>query len=244
MVRRYLSHVVLVLVTVLAMTSCTSNPDSAGSAGAPAAPPPTSPSPSDPGASPTNTDQVGVIGDSLTAEMIDYDLLEPALIDAGWASRGIRMDGVWGRPIDGTGPTATTEAISTWREAGFDPRVWLVALGTNNAGDSVSQWRQDIRGVLNTINAGATGNYTIYWVTTGYLQPDVNNQDLFLSTVQEISADYPNVVVADYGAFLDEHRGQPGWESMWSDPVHHTKAGYQQLRTPFYVATLAPEAPA
>lgn len=247
MSRRIAAHLALILVAVLALSACSStrtSTDSSGSAPSyPALPSPVSPSPSDPSGTPTNINQVGIIGDSLTAEMIDYALLEPALVEAGWAADDIRLDGVWGRPIDGSGPTATSEVIHDWRQDGFDPRVWLVALGTNNAGNDVSQWQQDIRGVLNAVNEGPAGNYTIYWVTTGYLDDDVNNETLFLQTVQDIAAYYPNVVVADYGSFLDEHRDEPNWASMWSDPVHHSQAGYQELRTPFYLATLESEAP-
>ena len=175
--------------------------------------------------------------------MIEYGLLEPALIEQGWAGTDIRLDGVAGRTIDRPGPGSTSETIKTWRQDGFDPRVWLIALGTNDASDPVSQWQKEIRGVLNAINEGPAGNYTIYWVTTGYLEADVNNQSLFLQTMHEIAGDYPNVIVADYGAFLDSHRDDPNWAAMWSDPVHHSEAGYKALRTPFYVTTLQPEAP-
>lgn len=244
--RRTLALVSFTVALLLAVVGCT-DPAAERSATTPSDGPstvaPVVPSPQNPQAQALNVDQLGVIGDSLTAEMIDYGLLQPALEDAGWAGEDIRMDGVWGRPIDGTGPDATSAVINAWRADGFDPRVWLIALGTNNLGGPADQWQQDVRSVLNVVNSGSTGNYTVYWVTTGYLDDDANNEGLFLQTMQDIAADYPNVVVADYGAYLDEHRDQPDWPAMWTDPVHHSEAGYAELRTPFYLATLQPEAP-
>lgn len=233
MIRR----LVLLLALTLTLTACSGEP----SGDPPAA---SAPSPANPDDDPGNHDQVGVIGDSLTAEMIDHGQLEPALIELGWAADDIRLDGVWGRPIDGSGGGSTTGVIEDWRQDGFDPRVWLIALGTNNSADGEQSWQYDVRAVINEINSGAAGNYTIYWVTTGYQEPDQNHQEAFLDTVQDIASEYPNVQVADYGAYLDEHRDDPEWDSYWSDSVHHSESGYETLRTPFYAEVLEPEAPA
>lgn len=229
-------RLILLLALIVVLASCSNEPS-----GDP--PAPSAPSPADPGADPGNHDQVGVIGDSLTAEMIDYGQLEPALTDLGWDAGNIRMDGVWGRPIDGSGSGSTTGVIEGWREDGFDPRVWLIALGTNNSADGEQSWQHDIRGVINEINSGQAGNYTIYWVTSGYREADQNHQQEFLDVVHEIAEDYPNVQVADYGAYLDEHRDDPAWDSYWSDAVHHSESGYEKLRTPFYAEVLESEAP-
>lgn len=240
MVRSVRVRLALILLTALLVSACTSRAQQADST---APPSPSWPSPADSGAPAQNGDQLGVVGDSLTAEMIEYGLLEPALIEAGWDAQDIRLDGDWGRPIDGTTDSSTSAVIRSWRKDGFDPRVWLIALGTNNASSPVSQWHQDIRGVLNEINTGPAGNYRIYWVSTGYPQQGVSNQALFLQTLHEIAADYPNVEVADYDAFLDGHRDDANWADMWADPVHHSKSGYELLRTPFYLDVLADEAP-
>lgn len=229
-------RLVLLLALVLTLAACSDEPS-----GDP--PPASAPSPANPDDDPGNYDQVGVIGDSLTAEMIDYGQLDPALQDLGWDADDIRLDGVWGRPINGSGAGATTGVIESWRTDGFDPRVWLIALGTNNAADGAPSWQHDVRAVINEVNSGAAGNYTIYWVTTGYRQADQESQQEFLDTVQDIATEYPNVEVADYGAYLDEHRDDPQWDSYWADSVHHSESGYAELRTPFYVEVLEPEAP-
>lgn len=233
-------RLVLLLVLVLGLAGCSGE---ASTGPKPSAAKPSAESPSG-GAGEGNADQLGVIGDSLTAEMIEYGLLQPALEALGWDSGNLRMDGLSGRPIESGGTGSTTDVVKDWRAEGFDPRVWLIALGTNNSADSDAEWSADIRAVLDEIGSGPAGNYTIYWVTTGYQDAGEYHEQEFEDVVREIAKDYPDVTVADYSEFLEPYRDDPKWDSWWSDPVHHSESGYAELRTPFYVQTLEPESPA
>jgi hypothetical protein len=85
--------------------------------------------------------KIGVIGDSLTANM-PAGVLSTALQGKGWASGDIYIDGLSGREIWGSGAGGTTPdakaAIDTMRGTGFEPVTWIIALGTNDATGSAA----------------------------------------------------------------------------------------------------------
>ncbi len=226
--------VVLILVSVTLAAACSTQASPTSEPSLPTA---------------ANHDQVGVIGDSLTVDMEYYGYLSDQLRTLGFRDGNFRIDGQWGRgissPEQGTSQTATpytSDVIEKWRSTGFDPRVWVIALGTNNADDSADYWQEAIKQVADRINSGPAHDYVIYWISTGYSGPDDHRAPEFWHTLEEATSEIPHTIPCDYLAYLNKYRADPQWNSWW-DGIHNTQAGYRDLRAPFYGKILEGERP-
>lgn len=197
---------------------------------------------------------IGVIGDSLTYEGGNGGAwIAAALTSLGWGASHVRVDGLTGRGINvpGTTPTPapyTTDVINNWRTNGFDPRVWLIALGTNNRNEETEAggtfWKTQIQAVVSAIMSGQANDYIIYWIGTGYEDSNTEYNCQDFQTVLTTFAS-PSFVPCDYNAYLAPFRTNANWDSWWygTDGIHNTNPGYQSLRIPFYQQCVASEAP-
>ncbi|OAB88265.1 hypothetical protein AWH69_00115 [Janibacter melonis] len=193
--------------------------------------------------------QIGVIGDSLTAEPAFSRPLVDGLEALGWRTGDIRVDGQWGRGINRPGPGATQTAapytldvVRSWRAEGFDPQVWVIGLGTNNALDGAASWRAGVAAVVSEIRSGPRRDYAVYWVGTGYSQAGAFEQAAFDATLADLARRTPGLVFCDYESYLRPRRADARWESWW-DGIHNTQAGYAALRVPFYLEAVQDVAP-
>lgn len=161
-------------------------------------------------------DSVLVIGDSLTVAAEDE--IDAALTALGLEVLGI--DGMESRRMANGGSQLPpgVDAIAAAVEAGADPGLWVVALGTNDvgAGDQVDGFRSSVRAVLDEIPSDAA----VVWV------------DVWIGGRQEASAEV-NAALRDElrswaggAAVVDWYgRGAAGDGAIAGDGVHLTEAG-------------------
>lgn len=159
-----------------------------------------------------------MVGDSLTAGILPYQ--EDDFVDAGWESASV--DGYPSRGVrtkaSGDANTGLT-AVDAIRAASGDSDVWVVALGTNDAGlYSAAQYAGLIREMLDHIGAG----HLVMWVNI-YLPESPARQAAWNAALEEVAAERPEqLVIYDWASVAAQH---PGW--LTSDGVHYTGSGYQ-----------------
>lgn len=176
---------------------------------------------------------IGVIGDSLTYQGGSGPLkITNKLVAAGWTKANIRVDGVTGRAIANDLPDGKPGSITTirkWRAAGFDPRTFIIALGTNNKNATPDVWTKEINKVLAEIGP----NHKIYWINLGFkdqYDARVVNFNNNLNTIASSRIDlFPN----DWNNHIHAFTQTNLWLTSDSQGIHMTPAGYD-LRNNFY----------
>lgn len=206
---------------------------------------------------PANYNQIGVIGDSLTKMNGNGPtLITNVLVSRGWKASDVQVMGVYGMQIaalSGSPQNSTGNIINTWRAQGFDPRVWLLALGINDHFASSPPWdsirQAAVQQDVNQIMSGPNHDYVIYWIgfdffqTTYSREPEATAFDQTLLGFQDSLSNFHACSILNYYA---PKRSDPNWASWWdypTDEVHNTDLGYQVLRAPFYGQCVAKEAP-
>ena len=164
-----------------------------------------------------DTGFVAVIGDSLTVGTQPYQADD--LRGAGWesatlnayVSRGIatKMD---------SDPNTGLTAVDAVRWSGAEPDLWIVALGTNDAGlVGMSGYPALIARMLDHI-----GDRPVLWVNI-YLPRNSGRQAAWNAALDDAAAARRQLRVFDWASIAGAH---PAW--LTTDGVHYTGAGYQQ----------------
>lgn len=165
----------------------------------------------------TGTGFVAMIGDSLTVGTQPYQADD--LRGVGWelttinayVSRGIatKMD---------SDPFTGLAAVDAIRASDGEPDLWVVALGTNDAGlVGPSGYATLIARMLDRI-----GNRPVLWVNI-YLPRNSSRQAAWNAALDDASGQRRQLRVFDWASVAAAH---PSW--LTSDGVHHTGTGYQQ----------------
>lgn len=190
-----------------------------------------------------NPNAIGVIGDSLLyqagAGVAD---LNTRIIAKGWADPNTELDGLVGRSISGEAVTPSSiTVVRTWRAAGFNPRVWVIALGTNNKNATEAQWDSAIQLLLDEIGPG----HKIYWVGLGFQNASDSRVLAFNINLAQIAAARPDsdMVALDWNAATEcPHSDASKWDATDAEGIHMTRAGYD-IRDQWIADQIASEAP-
>lgn len=172
--------------------------------------------------------RVAVIGDSLTIGTLRYQA--DAFASAGWAhstvdahgSRGVRTK------LQSDRYTGLT-AVDAIRAKSGDCDVWVIALGTNDAGIYPNAKQADVvQQMVDRIGA----RHKILWVNV--YRPDLGRrQDTWNATLADVADEQPDAMfVFDWAALATEN---PHW--LANDKVHCTAKGYEHRATAIAVAT-------
>lgn len=206
---------------------------------------------------PANYNQIGVIGDSLTKMNGNGPtLITNQLVAHGWKASDVQVMGVYGMQIaalSGSPQNSTGNIINTWRAAGFDPRVWLMATGINDHFASSPPWdsirQAAVQQIYNQIMSGPAKDYQVYWIGFDFYQASYSREPeatTFDQTLLGFQNSLPNFHACSILNYYAPKRTDPSWNSWWdypTDEVHNTNLGYQVLRSPFYGQCVANEAP-
>lgn len=184
--------------------------------------------PPDP-AVPTDPAALGYIGDSLTYQD-GSTAARDTLIAAGWPDTKTRVDGLIGRAIiDGTALPSSQEVVNSWRADGFDPKTWIIALGSNNVGATDANWVNWCGQMLDLIAAGE-GPYVVYWVGIAFRDdPADTRTSRFQAVLDGLVGARPNIDLRplDWNAYVHNGRDETGlWQTGDATGRHMTPTGY------------------
>ena len=100
----------------------------------------------------TPTGLAGYIGDQHTEQGNSGIAVRDSLYFMGYNVDTLRINGQLNRPvIGGTSPTSL-EVVSNWRTAGYHPTLWIIALITNNSGQTLATMKAEINSLLDLID--------------------------------------------------------------------------------------------
>jgi len=184
----------------------------------------------------TESTRVSVVGDSLTegtlpyqADTLSYLDWSSTAIDA-FRSRGIRTK------MKGDPHTGLT-AVDAIRETSGDSDLWVVALGTNDAGFyPLDKQPEVIREMLDQIGDG----HYVLWVNV-YLPGTPKRQKAWNASLATVAAERPSqMFILDWATLAEEN---PKW--MTGDKIHCSTVGYKNRASVIAQATktLVPSQP-
>jgi lysophospholipase L1-like esterase len=180
--------------------------------------------------------RVSVVGDSLTTGTVPYQAsalagvgFERTTIDA-FKSRGVRTKV---KKDPHTGLTA----VDGIRETAGDSQLWIVQLGTNDAGiHRKEQYPELIWQMMDRIGAG----HYVMWVNI-YLPAKPQRQMSWNAALAGVAEQRPGeMFILNWAALADQN---PRWTS--GDHIHCTPAGYKNRSTAVATAcdVLVPSTP-
>ena len=181
--------------------------------------------------------RISVVGDSLTVGTVPYQAR--AFTRFGWSDTAIDAHNSRGvRTKVGSDPRTGLGAIDAIRARSGDSELWVIALGTNDAG-IVGQPRHAelIASVMNRIG---TGHY-VMWVNI-FLPLNPPRQEYWNTSLAKAASDRPDeLFIFDWASIAAVN---PAW--MAEDQVHYNAEGYWQRSALLAEATrtLIPPVPA
>jgi len=176
----------------------------------------------------TESTRVSLVGDSLTegtlpyqADTLSYLNWSSSAIDA-FKSRGIRTK-MKGDPHTGL------SAVDAIRETYGDSDLWVVALGSNDAGFyPLDEQPEVIREMLDRIGDG----HYVLWVNV-YLPATLKRQHAWNASLATVAAERPHqLFVLDWATLAEEN---PKW--LGSDKLHCSTVGYKKRASVIAQAT-------
>jgi len=180
--------------------------------------------------------RVSVVGDSLTEGTMPYQA--ETLSYLGWT--GTAIDAFKSRGIvtkEKADPHTGLSAVDAIRSASGDSDVWVVALGTNDAGF----YKQDkqvplIREMVDRIGVG----HYVLWVNV-FLPATLKRQQMWNDSLAMVAAERPDqLFVLDWATLAEEN---PKW--LGADKIHCSGVGYKNRASVIAQATktLVPSSP-
>lgn len=168
---------------------------------------------------------VAVIGDSLTyQDGLGEKAIAQALVDDGYGASNVYVYGIGGKKItakDSRGKT-TVQNIAEARAKLATVDIWVIALGTNNVGDSTTTFSANVNAVLDAIGP----DDRVVWVNLAFYRITNSNAAKFNPLLQAAVSARPHASYADWNSFIHDGRDETG---LWVYPVdatHMTQAGY------------------
>lgn len=162
---------------------------------------------------------LAIIGDSLTIGYwagLDDDLRAAGFGPFRMEARSARRTIV---PLDGS--TSGIDAVRHVRNDGFDARVWVVALGTNDVNLTAGRPGEPDRTIVAMLDEIGPG-HVVVWVNVHAGRSSVNAA-AFNARLAAIAAQRPGMWVADWASLAAT---RPEW--MRDDGVHNTATGAVQ----------------
>jgi len=184
----------------------------------------------------TESTRVSIVGDSLTegtmpyqAETLSYLDWSSSSIDA-FKSRGIRTKLK-------SDPHTGLSAVDGIRETSGDSDLWVVALGTNDAGFYPPDKQLEV--IREMVDRIGEGHYVL-WVNA-YLPATLKRQNAWNYSLATVAAERPHqMFILDWATLAEEN---PKW--MAGDKIHCSGVGYKNRATVIAQATktLVPTTP-
>lgn len=178
--------------------------------------------------------RVAIIGDSLTERAEDHAapptreaLTRARFVSAGFTDSNLYWYGKGGKSLvasDSGGKTTVQNIDDAVTALGGPADVWVIALGTNNSGDSDSTFNANMATVLNKI--ASVGGGIILWVNLGYWSPS-NTNAVRLNPLINTAVTGAGGSVLDFNSFMGNPRIAGDWIYP-TDSTHLTPQGYEK----------------
>lgn len=172
----------------------------------------------------------GFIGDSTGMGMIELGNIVGQLRAAGWGP--VRATAICGGRTQGTTQFSALTTLADWRRSGFDPQLYVLALGSNDVGfceSRVADCRAGIDGVLRSIG----GDRHVVWQNISHPQPTW--EAAWNQALDGARAVTPLMVVADWLSAVNANPALTTW-----DRVHAADGPAYTLRAKIAVDAAAP----
>lgn len=159
---------------------------------------------------------IAIVGDSLTYSYITD--LPTRLREQGWGPFAIEARSTRKTLVTTSLATSGLEAVRRIRATGFEPRVWIIALGTN---DMIAAYRtpglaaSTIDGMMAELGQQAK----VVWVNT-YSKFNPSATTAFNAALEAARPRHSNLVTSDWYSLVVQH---PGW--IVDDGIHTTLTG-------------------
>lgn len=159
---------------------------------------------------------LALVGDSLTYAY--WSGLPSSFVAENWGP--FQLEARSGRFTTTTTTDATSglDAVRRIRAGGFDPAVWIIALGTNDLSLTYGvpgATAALIDTMMNEIGAG----HRVVWVNV-YNRNSLTKAIAFNDELQAATQRHPDLEIADWFSVVSAH---PEW--MYTDGVHNNLAG-------------------
>lgn len=152
----------------------------------------------------------------------------------GYDTSSLRIDGLVGRSIvDGQPPylPSSQEVVTRWRQEGFHPNVWLIALMSNDFGKTKDELKIAIGTLLDVIDDEPVTK--VLWVGPvvmpgSQLQSQVDeNMYPALTEVMTERAGSVQIEVLDLQSAIRGQHVADEERTLWTDDRHMTPTGYR-----------------
>ena len=176
---------------------------------------------------------VGYIGDSLTVGGLSEGL-QASMEGLGHDASSLRIDGLVGRSIvDGMPPylPSSQDMVTRWRQEGFHPDVWVIALISNDFGKSKDELKTSIDALLDVIDEEPVTK--VLWVGPAVrpgseLQPQV--EETMYPALDEVVSERTGSIDIELLDLRSAIRDRPVIDeasALWTDDRHMTSEGYR-----------------
>jgi hypothetical protein len=191
-------------------------------------------------ASPPAVTTLGWVGDSLTfQDGAGVAAIQSLLSEDGIDSTHEKVDGLIGRSVvDGVAPyiPSSQAVIKAWRSAGYHPNTWVIALCSNDFGESTSTLRAHVNSLLDLIVADSTVTKPlVIWVGPITQAGSIYDSATYRAQVAMMRTTIPSVLAGRtdvdgrfYDIYPDISRTDASlWKAAGSaDGRHMSVAGY------------------
>jgi hypothetical protein len=196
----------------------------------------------------TDPQAIGYIGDELlfqSGSTEPYDLL----VTNGQDASKLDGDGLVGRKIalNGTTVPNTQAVIDGWRQQGFDPGTFIIALGSNDSAATDATWTSQISAVLDYIAAGPGSAYTVYWLDLAFGNDPTGTSSIatrFKNVLNALVGSRAKITLIplDWNGYVHNGRSETGLWAVDAANKLMTTAGYT-LRNQYVADQVRPTGP-
>lgn len=154
---------------------------------------------------------VALVGDSLTYAA--WSDLPSVFVSANWGP--LQLEARSGRKITTTLEIATSglDAVRRISEGGFDPELWIIALGTNDARSTYGK-AGAAAGMIDAMMAEIGPAHDVIWIDV-YLRDFDAQADAFNAALRKAVSRHPRLTIADWQSVVGDN---PQW--VVDDGVH------------------------
>ncbi|MEP7115117.1 MAG: GDSL-type esterase/lipase family protein [Ilumatobacteraceae bacterium] len=159
---------------------------------------------------------VALVGDSTSYAY--FDGLPASFVDEGWGPFQLEVRSARRTLVTSSIATSGIDAVRRIRAGGFDPAVWIIALGTNDI-NVVSRTPGAATALINAMLDEIGADHRVVWVNI-YSQFDPVTSVAFNDALDDVAASGDQLRVIDWHSLASTH---PDWFNP--DGIHNTLTG-------------------